>query len=92
MGGEEFAVLLPSTNGKDACGLAQKIRGIVEKIPFDYDRKTFGITMSFGISESNYGINKEISLQDLLKLADQRLYYSKEHGRNRVTYLEDVSG
>lgn len=91
VGGEEFAILLPATSGKDAYNLAQKIKNAIAGKTFDYDYNTFGVTMSFGISELisqlKSEMNIEKSLMDLFKLVDQRLYYSKEHGRNRITYI-----
>jgi diguanylate cyclase (GGDEF)-like protein/PAS domain S-box-containing protein len=86
VGGEEFAILLPATNGADACKLAIKIKNGIEKKQFSYGDNELGVTMSFGISELNFEISMEKSMEDLFKLADQRLYYSKEHGRNRITY------
>ncbi len=89
VGGEEFAVLLPSAIGDSAYSVAEKIRGAIEKKIFIYGGNEFKLTMSFGISEFKPGISKERSLEDLFKLADKRLYYSKNHGRNRITSKED---
>lgn len=91
VGGEEFAILLPSTNGNDAFRHVQKIKDAIEGKSFNYDLNNFGVTMSFGISELNLKASKEKSLEELFKLADQRLYYSKEHGRNRITYMDEES-
>ncbi|MBF0228887.1 MAG: diguanylate cyclase [Desulfamplus sp.] len=86
VGGEEFAILLPVTNKKAAYHVAEKIRDAIEKKTFIYDGNEFQVTMSFGISELNTKIDRVISLKELLGLADKRLYSSKEHGRNRITY------
>jgi diguanylate cyclase (GGDEF)-like protein/PAS domain S-box-containing protein len=85
VGGEEFAILLPSTMEDAAYSVAEKIRGAIEKRPFIYSGNEFKLTMSFGISEFKPGISKEKSLEDLFKSTDKRLYYSKNHGRNRIT-------
>jgi len=86
VGGEEFAILLPVTNGEAAYNVAEKIRGVIEERDFVYDGKQLKITMSFGISELDTKIDGARSLKELLELADKRLYSSKEHGRNRITY------
>lgn len=67
VGGEEFALLLPATDGADACKLAKKIKDAVEKKQFCYDDNQLGVTMSFGVSDLNFEIGKEKSLQDLFK-------------------------
>ena len=84
VGGEEFAILLPSTNGKNACQLAKIIKDTIEKKTFTYESNEIYITMSFGIAELN-SINTEKNLKELYNLADQRLYNSKNHGRNCIT-------
>nr|NJM02887.1 GGDEF domain-containing protein [Desulfobacula sp.] len=89
VGGEEFAVLLPSAIEDAAYSVAEKIRRAIEKKTFIHGGNEFKVTMSFGISEFKPGISKERSLEDLFKLADKRLYYSKNHGRNRITSKED---
>ena len=38
------------------------------------------VTMTFGVAQAE--INYRI--EDLIQLADNRLYYGKEHGRNQV--------
>ncbi|MGA1845772.1 diguanylate cyclase [Deferribacter abyssi] len=77
-GGEEFIVLLPETDKDKAFLVSEKIRNKVEKIVFDdIDEK---ITVSLGVA-SRDEVN---SLDEVIKLADNRLYKAKETGKNKV--------
>ncbi len=76
-GGEEFAVLLPATESKDAIYLAEKLRSHIEKLKID---KVNTITASFGVSK----VYKGEELKDVLGRADKALYEAKESGRNCV--------
>ncbi len=85
MGGDEFLVLLPETNEKQALFLAERIRKRVANKKFIEKDDTFYITASFGISEYN---NIERSIETIVKRADKALYHVKESGRNRVKVLD----
>jgi len=81
VGGEEFAILLPLTNKKEANLIANRIRSKVELTPFLQENKTISSTISIGCVTHNKQI-KEIS--DIYKLADLALYNAKNSGRNLV--------
>ncbi len=72
-GGEEFIVLLPETNQKDACDTAERIRKSIES--------KNGITVSLGVSSFHSDMQDKASL---IKQADHALYQAKQKGRNRV--------
>ncbi len=80
-GGEEFSVILPETDTAGARQIAEKIRTAVEQMPLVAGDET-PITVSIGIS--TWTTEKEISLEQLLFVADKALYQAKEGGRNRV--------
>ena len=82
-GGEEFTVLLPSTNSEGARRVAEKIRKAVEdaKIACD-DPKGEKITVSVGISVLIP--SQDSSIESFISTADAALYKAKETGRNRV--------
>lgn len=87
-GGEEFIVILPETNSKHAFVPAERLREFIKKIDFFDGRKTkFNITISVGISEFSM---HDKSNEDLIKRADEALYYAKENGRDRVVIYEEV--
>lgn len=78
-GGEEFLVVLPSTNLKDASFFANRLRQEVESHIFD----TVGqITISLGLVE----LKEDESIDKLFKRADDLLYKSKNNGRNQVSF------
>lgn len=79
-GGEEFVVLLPNTNAKQATLVGEKLRRSVEKQVLSTVQKD-PITVSVGVSTCpNDGTESRV----LLKRADDRLYEAKAAGRNRV--------
>ncbi|WP_185045167.1 sensor domain-containing diguanylate cyclase [Pseudomonas brassicacearum] len=80
-GGEEFSVILAETDNAGARQIAEKIRLSVEQMPLVAGAET-PITVSIGIS--TWTTEKEISLEQLLFMADKALYQAKEGGRNRV--------
>jgi diguanylate cyclase (GGDEF)-like protein len=76
-GGEEFMILLPHTSLDDASILAERIRGRIEKDPFE---KIGTVTSSFGVTQFVRQDTEEI----FTKRADRALYRAKQKGRNRV--------
>ncbi len=81
-GGEEFGVILPNTNKKEAVLLAQKICHNFSSLSFfsDSDHKT-NVTLSIGVSTSP----SDTSIaSELIELADKALYQAKNNGRNQV--------
>ena len=76
-GGEEFAVLAPSTDGEGARILGERLRGAVEVIRVDEGP---GATITVGVAAR--GDNE--SADALLGRADRALYRGKADGRNRV--------
>lgn len=81
-GGEEFLFFLPGTNLDDASALMNDIRMAVGKCVITYKELTVHVTMTFGIEENDF----HSSVTDLVKHADDKLYYGKTHGRNTVIF------
>jgi diguanylate cyclase (GGDEF)-like protein len=81
-GGEEFTVLLPETPVVEAVNVAERMRKAIESHAFEGAGITLSITASFGVADSlNPGFT---AVEDIIKVADARLYVAKESGRNRV--------
>ena len=82
-GGEEFILILPNTNAKQAQEIINRIRGSIAQFPFttSFSNESFNVTASFGISESSL---KGIFLEEILAKADQALYSAKASGKNQV--------
>lgn len=83
IGGEEFAVILPESNGILAEEAARRIQAKIKEQPFSFDNgETIGVTLSFGVSELH---DDDDSPAVLIARSDKALYRSKEGGRDRVT-------
>lgn len=81
-GGEEFAVVLPETPTAGAEVLAGRLARVVNQSPFQFDDKTFTVTISAGIA-TTCG-EKDMTTAELIRRADEKLYRAKHEGRNRV--------
>ena len=79
-GGEEFLVILPSTDMAQAIHFADKIRSIVEHFKFLYKNERINVTVSCGVSQRSMQKSKD----ETLNTADSILYKAKEIGRNKV--------
>ncbi|MCL2164441.1 MAG: diguanylate cyclase [Oscillospiraceae bacterium] len=82
-GGEEFAVLMPSTDDKGAFSVAESIRSDIQEAPilcpdFGYTYLTVSIGINTQVPST------EDSVDDFLTLADNALYRAKDTGKNRV--------
>jgi len=88
-GGEEFSIYLDNTSIDKAYLLAERIRKEIENIDFDNDPATraLKITSSFGLSDNHSGAT---SIEAIIEQADQALYYSKDHGRNRISVWKEI--
>jgi diguanylate cyclase (GGDEF)-like protein len=87
-GGEEFVVLLPSTCAEASMVLAERLRTLIEAIPWPKRP----VTASLGVATTGPDIPDSNAL---VEAADQALYRSKRAGRNRVSRhsgpLEEVA-
>ena len=85
LGGEEFGVLIFDTNIKSLKAkldiLQENIKNLT--IPHSASATDF-LTISMGVVIINNESYKS-SIKDLYKLADKKLYHSKENGRNQYT-------
>ena len=81
VGGEEFALLLPGMELRDAMALADQLRKKVGSSPLDITGVGLPMTSSFGVA----GISEnDHLLDDMVRRADRALYRSKRAGRNQV--------
>jgi two-component system, cell cycle response regulator len=87
IGGEEFAVLLPDTNRLGAAVLAERIRHAVQREQFTVDGQPVQLTLSIGVA--SYLMERVETLDQLLNVADQRMYLAKKLGRNRICVSND---
>jgi diguanylate cyclase (GGDEF)-like protein len=81
VGGEEFAVLLPSTDLTAAALAAERLRMAVESQPIEVNGSCVACTVSGGVATMGDDV---ADLDMLIKRADQTLYAAKAAGRNRI--------
>ncbi len=84
VGGEEFALLLPETNGEGALVATERIRKRIENRPIAHNGDKVNVTISAGIAVM---LRDEAALEPdaLINNADKALYDSKNNGRNQTT-------
>lgn len=85
VGGEEFSVILPQTNGKDAYQMAERLRQTIEQSNIVTEKGELKITISLGVSEFD---NTDSTFEDLIRRADTALYKAKGRGRNCTMYFK----
>ena len=81
VGGEEFALLLPGTELRDALALADQLCKKVGSTPMDLTSIGLPMTSSFGVATLSA---KDKTLDDMVRRADRALYRPKRAGRNQV--------
>jgi diguanylate cyclase (GGDEF)-like protein/hemerythrin-like metal-binding protein len=89
-GGEEFSLVLPDTDGVDGLRMAEALRQEIEALAMPHAKSDLGlVTISAGLAVmagDNYA-----SAAQLVRAADEALYYAKWGGRNRVHVALDSS-
>jgi diguanylate cyclase (GGDEF)-like protein len=83
-GGDEFVVILPKCSIKEASEFAENLKTtIVElNIPHKFSKVSDKVTLSIGVA--SIVPNKDTSINQLMKKADDALYIAKKRGRNQV--------
>ncbi|HBM08193.1 diguanylate cyclase [Pseudomonas sp. 10B238] len=79
-GGEEFVAVLPDCPAEQAKRIFDEIRLRFAALSFHAGARTFSVSLSAGISETN----GHFGAGAMLELADQALYAAKHNGRNQV--------
>jgi diguanylate cyclase (GGDEF)-like protein len=89
-GGEEFVFVLPETGPDDAMIVAEKLRAAVEAGEFMFEKMSYRVTMSLGVSSLPPG--GKVKRSELIEVADKALYQAKKKGKNRVEQYQEKSG
>lgn len=85
-GGEEFAVIAPSTPVDGLLLLAERLRQSVENLALAWEGKELRITVSIGIGLLTEVADAREAAPVVIRAADEQLYAAKCAGRNRVGY------
>ena len=85
-GGEEFVALLPETDERGACAVANLMRSAVSSLAIAHPSSSVAdhVTLSLGVACRVPQMEAESSASVLLREADKALYEAKRSGRNRV--------
>jgi diguanylate cyclase (GGDEF)-like protein len=81
LGGEEFVVLMPNTDGRSAQAAAERIRAAFAGEPMCLGEHSLDVTVSVGVSIL---VAEDTLLSHMLRRADRAMYAAKAAGRNRV--------
>jgi two-component system, cell cycle response regulator len=83
-GGEEFAVVLRGIDVRGAARLGDRLRQSVSAEVVEHEGHRIQITLSAGAVSLACCTNP--SAEELIAIADRRLYLAKQQGRNRVAH------
>lgn len=78
-GGEEFIIVCRESTLSQASQFAERLRAVIAQTSFSFPED---ITASFGVAS----ITEAETVDDLINLADSRLYQAKDAGRNCVVH------
>ena len=79
-GGEEFAIILPDTDGRGAHFVLARLQQVMAKSPLVYEGHSINTTFSAGIAT----LRGEENGYALLRRADEVLFVAKDSGRNTI--------
>ena len=83
LGGEEFVVIMPDTDGESALMVAERLRQRIGDTPFAVSAPIGEITVTVSVGVAVGGRVGD-TVDTLIKRADEALYEAKRSGRNRV--------
>jgi len=76
-GGDEFLGVLPL----DVAEAEKIMRGFMDSLNGDEKAAPYRVTVSLGLAE----FGGKLGVEQIIKMADEALYLSKENGRNKIT-------
>ncbi len=79
-GGEEFLIIINSCEYEKVMEILNNIRTVIKEKGIDYNGEKLNVTMTFGVQKYEPGLTAE----KVIDLADEKMYYGKNHGRNCV--------
>ena len=82
VGGEEFMAIIMHDESQPIESFCASLRDEVNKLEIPFQDTIININISGGVANS---MDAE-SWEDMVNLADERLYKSKENGRDQITY------
>lgn len=87
-GGEEFLIIFSKIGGREAKQEMEKILEKIRSMEIFYNNQVIKITMCFGVVDGAMTSDFAVMLRE----ADERLYYGKVNGRNKVVFDDAIKG
>ncbi|MCH1625047.1 GGDEF domain-containing protein [Ferdinandcohnia quinoae] len=87
-GGEEFILFIAVDSAEELSKIVSDIRVVIENTDFQLQsrQQKINVTVSIGVSE----LFERSNLNHAIEIADQLLYNSKENGRNKISYANNI--
>ncbi|MBF0590180.1 MAG: diguanylate cyclase [Magnetococcales bacterium] len=85
-GGEEFVSVLPETATEGAVLFGEKLRRAVSDLKFPHAHSGVVDHVTISLGATTMVPSKELKCEEMILLADKKLYQAKEQGRNRLVY------
>jgi diguanylate cyclase (GGDEF)-like protein len=82
-GGEEFVVVMMNVDILQTRKRLEEFRQVIKNRVFDFEGNHICIAFSAGIANTGE-TGLEITVENLVRKADERLYLAKEQGRDRI--------
>ena len=82
-GGEEFVILLKGCDLASAKAKVERLRKTIESNPTSFFNKQIFVTTTIGLEQYS-DVYK--TPEEVIKKADERMYYGKQHGKNILIY------
>ena len=86
-GGEEFLLIFSKTDVKETAEIMEEVLDTIRNTTIEYNNMVIKVTMTFGVVRGD----AQTEFAELLKKADDRLYYGKTNGRNRIITSDEES-
>ncbi len=83
LGGEEFAIICNCESQEKLFTFLEEIRNSIKQLSLDIENNIINFTISIGVTAYN---NSLLTIDDLLKEADNMLYQAKETGRDKTIF------
>jgi diguanylate cyclase (GGDEF)-like protein len=86
VGGDEFLVIMPGTNEREAVAIADRLRSVVSDALRDFIDPDMQVTLSIGVAERD---ESKPYRDELVRRTDKALYRAKRAGGNQVVAYRD---
>ena len=83
-GGEEFIIILDNIDKRESRLIIERILDVVREKTFLCNGNEINFTFSAGLSSSNEMSKDDLTIDNLVDIADKKMYQAKNTGRNKV--------